>query len=234
MSCIAKPGYEGSENWVPPSVYCSPDPGDGDPPPAKNESQDTVSSWPECNPDGPGTPLGELNEKKLNFITADYNAALKEATSIVNSVPKSNVSAGALATMFLQWSMWESGYSIPDQWAQHVAENNYFGEQQSWQGSVTCPSNPNILSNTKNACFPSSMTWGQELTNALDATSGSTGVTFLSALEKALPNGSIAGDLQAIADNGWRPKTPNYGAKITGVSIQRLINCALENGYIKP
>jgi hypothetical protein len=127
--------------------------------------------------------------------------------------------------------MWESGYNNPALWDQHVAENNYFGEQRPFQGYVTCPSNPVIPGNSKNACFPSNMDWGQELTNALNGVSGKTGVTYLSALESALPTGSAAADLQAIANNGWNGSS-TYGAGITGgVNIKSLIDCALKNHY---
>jgi hypothetical protein len=134
--------------------------------------------------------------------------------------------------MFVQWSMWETGYNNPVQNAQDVAQNNDFGQQRGWAGSVACPSNPLIPSNTQNACFPASMTWAQELAGALGATSPTTGATYLGALESALPTGTIAGDLQAIANNGWNG-SQSYGSQITGgVNIQSLINCAQQNGYM--
>jgi len=191
------------------------------------------SRFPKCNPNN-----DQLTGKKLNYISNDYNAALSEANTILNSVSSSAVSASQLATMFLQWSMWETGYNNPPQNAQDVAQNNDFGQQQPWVGSVPCPKNPLIPSNTQNACFPTSMTWGQELAGTLGSTSGKTGVTYLSALESALPTGSIAGDLQAIATNGYNTVNPNYGSMITGangypgVQIQSQINCALQNGYV--
>jgi hypothetical protein len=77
------------------------------------------------------------------------------------------------------------------------------------------------------------MTWGQELVTALGAVSATTGTSYLSALESALPKGSAAADLQAIATNGWNSINPNYGADITsGVQIQSLVNCLQANGKI--
>jgi RHS repeat-associated protein len=86
-----------------------------------------------CNPSGNST-----TQNKISFILDSYSAAYSEATAITGAVGSSAISAGALATMFVQWSMWESGYNSPT-FAQSVAQNNYFGMQQGWQGSVSCP-----------------------------------------------------------------------------------------------
>jgi hypothetical protein len=187
-----------------------------------------VSNFPKCNPAGDA-----LTEKKLKWITTDYSAALQEANTVMGGVTSSNVSAGGLATMFVQWSMWESGYNNPGLYAQHLAENNDFGQQQGFQGSVTCPANPVIPSNSKNACFAPGTTWAQELAGALSASYN--GQSYLSALQAALavPTGTTATDLQAIATNGWNGSS-SYGAAISGISIQSLINCALANGYVAP
>jgi RHS repeat-associated protein len=180
------------------------------------------SEFPECNPKN-----DPLTEKELRYITADYKAALSVATSVVSSVSKSAVSTGGLATLFVQWSMWESGYNSP-MWVEHVIENNAFGQQVGWPGSVPCPSNSIIPSNSKNACF--SMTWGDQLAGALSATHK--GVSYLTALQRALPTATAAQDLQAIANNGWNAD-PGYGKAITGINIQSLVDCALKNNYIK-
>ena len=53
----------------------------------------------------------------------------------------------------------------------------------------------------------------------------------MSALQSALPKGSTADGLQAIASNGWNSVDPQYGKTITdGVKIQSLIDCALKYG----
>jgi hypothetical protein len=185
-----------------------------------------VSNFPECNPGGNST-----TENKLNFISSHYTAALGEAQAI--DPVTSSVTPEALATMFLQWSMWESGYNNATLWAQHVAQNNYFGEQVGWAGSVACPSSPNIPGNTKNACFPSGMGWAAELVNALNSVSSTTNTSYIDALQSALPGGSQAQALQAIANNGWNGSS-TYGSQITGgVGVAPLINCAKQNGYIQ-
>jgi hypothetical protein len=185
------------------------------------------TNYPQCNPQGRSLP-----EAKLDFITTNYSAALTEATSIKGQIGSiSNVDTGALATMFLQWSLWESGYAN----AEHLAEHNFFGEQQGFQGSVGCPSNDIIPFNSKNACMPSGMSWGDELANALNATSSKTHKTYLQALEDSLlfTSNKPSDALQSIATNGWNGSS-TYGAAITnGVQIQSLIDCAVANKLIK-
>jgi hypothetical protein len=183
----------------------------------------------DCNPTGDAT-----TEMKLGFITSFYSGALAEANQVqadlrhINS--NLNINTSALAVMFLQWSSRESRYATN---AANVAENNYFGMQQGWAGSIPCPDNPNIPGNTKNACFPTSLTWGQELGVALNGVSSKTGATYLSALESAFASGAgVSGGLQAIANNGWNG-SPTYGSDITSQQkIQAQISCLKDNGSI--
>jgi len=109
----------------------------------------------------------------------------------------------------------------------NIAENNYFGMQRGWNGSTTCPSNPAIPPNSTNACFSASTTWGQELGLALGATSPTTGITYLQALENSLasnPNNRAA-MIQSIGNNGWNGNSA-YGSTIAnGIGILSLINC---------
>jgi len=199
------------------------------PPPKKPEP---TSDFPECNPGGNAT-----TEKKLNFIDDNFADALKAANSIEQSSPGSQVSATALATMFLQWSIGESGY--PGDNAQVTAENNWFGFQNAgvggWSGLETaCPKTSAIPGNSTNACFSTSTSWGQELGAALSTVSSKTGVAYAQALETALAGGagSTAAALQAIANNGWNGSSTYGSNKTSQISIAPQVNCLQKNGYI--
>jgi len=191
-------------------------------------AREPKTNYPECNPTG-----NPVTEMKLNFISNYYDDALDEANQIQLDLqqrdPKIKVETSALATMFLQWSANEGGYGRrPVATQQH----NFFGMQQgSWGGiAIPCPAGlPGVASNTKNACFPMSVTWSEELAAALDSTSPTTDATYLSALEDAVLSGSgAAGILQAIAGNGWNA-SPTYGSDITsGIKIQSQIDCLEE------
>ncbi len=122
-----------------------------------------------------------------------------------------------------------------------IAENNWFGIQNpsnvagAFGGTtVACNRNGNpIATNSTNACFASSVTWGTELGIALGISSSKTGVTYLTALESALKNGAnTAQALQAIANNGWND-SPTYGADITsGIKIGAQVACLKSKGLI--
>ena len=217
--------YEYGMLW--PSVVC--DLAAGPHPPVRR-SPPTL--FPECNPTG-----NPLIERKLNYINDNYDDALNEANSVEKGVTDSQVSATALATMFLQWSVAEAGY--PGSSAQVTAENNWFGFQRAgvggWSGlEVACPPSRAIPGNSTNACFSKGTDWGQELNVALSTVSSKTGITFGQALENALGAGasSTAAALQAIAKNGWNP-SGTYGADVTkNISIQSQVDCLKKNGYI--
>jgi hypothetical protein len=150
-----------------------------------------------------------------------------------------NVNAGALATMFVQWSANESGWGAN---VANVAENNYFGIQNAantaglWGGAtVACNRNGNpIPTNSQNACFAPNVTWGQQLTIALNLTPSGTGISYLSALETSLASGgTMAQALQAIANNGWNASS-TYGSSITsGLIVQPVIDCMAQNGQLQ-
>jgi RHS repeat-associated protein len=192
---------------------------------ANGDTSDVVTDFPDCNPNG-----NHLTETKLNFISANWNAAATVASaaqSAVQGVTGNNnltIDTTALATMFLQWPLWESGWGS----AQSVAQNNWFGQQVGWDESVTCPQNPAIPPNTKNACFSTNMTWASELIGGLDAISSTTKVSYLDALVGSLaksPTESTAAMLQTVGANGWNGGS-NYGATITsGVKLSSLISC---------
>lgn len=210
-------------------VFCPNLPGPGKP------SDPGLSSFPECNPYGKN-PYSPTVEKELNMIYDDYADAETVANGVEADMGKT-VDTSALTTMFLQWSMWESGRGTDPA---NVAENNYFGVQNAkntaglWGGAtVTCVRDGNpIKANSTNACFASNITWGEELGISLSIVSSKTGITYLSALETALGNGAnMAQALQAIGNNGWNGN-PNYGSTIMGININGLINCMKKNGYI--
>jgi RHS repeat-associated protein len=216
------------------TVTGEPDPGGGggqkgNP---KNQGNDPVSDYVQCNPGGNPT-----TEKKLNFIWNNYADAAAEAATVQSGVGKP-IDTGALTTLFLQWSANESGYGVNPA---NAAENNFFGIQNPsgaaglYGGTtVVCNSNGNpIPTNTTNACFGAGVSWGQELGIALGIASSKTGVTYLMALETALGNGANATQaLQAVANNGWNA-SPTYASAITrGIQIQTQINCLQKNGYI--
>ena len=213
--CNFSPGL-GPEGGTVPIYTCSSLPYGGPSP---------IASDRDCNPTGNTT-----TQTKINFVEANWAAATAAAMSIQSDLGTS-INIANVATAFLQWSAWESGYG---QNAGSQAENNMFGQQQpgSWGGtSTTCPAN---LATT-NSCFPTSVTWGQELANALGATSGKTGVTYLNALEASLasnPGEGRAAMLQSIANNGWNPSS-NYGSTIAaGINIFSVISCLQANGII--
>jgi RHS repeat-associated protein len=197
---------------------------------------DPLTDFPECNPGGNAT-----TEKKLNFINDNFADALNAANNFEQGAPGSKVSATALATMFMQWSIGESGY--PGDNAQVTAENNWFGFQNAgvggWSGlEIACPKSSAIPGNSTNAWFSMDTSWGQELGAALSTVSSKTGVTYGQALENALGAGagSTATLLQAIANNGWNtglPTSPTYGAtKTTTIAIQSQVNCLIKYRYV--
>ena len=191
------------------------------------------ADYPACNPSG-----NALTETKLDFISANWGAAMAEANSIQNDLKGTKVDTSALATMLIQWSAWESHYMTD---AGNMAENNAFGAQNpsnvpgAWNGTaVACARGTGAIpANSKNACFDQSLTWGQELTAVLASASGKTTATYLSALESALKSGaSMSGALQAISDNGWNGA--GYGSTITsGIQIQSQVSCLKRNGSIQ-
>ena len=200
--------------------------------PTKNLPADPPSAFPECNPNGNPT-----TERKLNFIYNNYDGASSEATNVQGEVGKA-INVSGLTTTFLQWSANESGYGLNPA---DVAENNFFGVQNPGNASglyggatVGCNRNGSpIATNSTNACFSSSVSWGQELGIALGITSSKTNVTYLTALETALESGAnMAQALQAIANNGWNPSS-TYGSRLTSQTrIQPQIDCLRKNGYI--
>jgi RHS repeat-associated protein len=207
-------------------------PGPGPQRAVKASSADPTSIAPPCNPTGNG-----LIETKFKFVQNNYGDTAAEAATIQSQIGNT-IDTSGLTTMLLQWSANESGYG---QNAANVAENNLFGVQNksnvagAFGGTtVACVRDGNpITKNSQNACFGSSVTWGQELGIALGITSSSTGVTYLNALESALAGGANMGQaLQGIANNGWNG-SPTYGSSITsGLKIQPQIDCLKKNGYI--
>ena len=202
------------------------------PQPQRPVRPDPPTDFPECNPGG-----NPVTEKKLNFINDNFSDALDAANNFEQGAPGSKVSATALATMFLQWSIGESGY--PGDNAQVTAENNWFGFQKggvgAWSGlEINCPQGGAIPGNSTNACFSMDTSWGQELGAALSTVSSKTGTTYGQALGSALSGGaaSTAALLQSIANNGWNGSS-TYGAnKTSQISISSQVNCLTKNGYI--
>ena len=202
------------------------------PQPQRPVRPDPPTDFPECNPGG-----NPVTEKKLNFINDNFSDALDAANNFEQGAPGSKVSATALATMFLQWSIGESGY--PGDNAQVSAENNWFGFQKggvgAWSGlEINCPKSGAIPGNSTNACFSMDTSWAQELGAALGTVSSKTGSTYGQALENALSGGatSTAALLQSIANNGWNGSS-TYGAnKTSQISISSQVNCLTKNGYI--
>ena len=193
---------------------------------------DPSSAFPECNPKG-----NPATEKRLNWISNNWGSAIGEANVISSAVTGAKVDSDALATLFLEWSADESGYGTN---AANAAENNFFGIQNKGNtaglfGGTTVVCNRDgdlISSNSTNACFASSVDWGQELGIALGITSSKTGVTYLSALEGALGNGAnMTQAIQAIAGNGWNAD-PSYARRITGIRLQAQADCLEKYGYI--
>jgi RHS repeat-associated protein len=202
-------------------------PGKGPPPP------------PPCNP---GRNFG--TQERINYITAHWQAALSEATTIQTTLqqisPNMSFSADSLAIMFLSWGAQESGYG---QNPQDVAQNNDFGQQNplnasgNWGGTtIPCVYGGLIPANTKNACFPAGMTWAQELTGILNTVSSKTGVQYLGVLEQYfLSNPGVDGDagaLQAIAANGYNPSSTYGTTAYSNTKIASLIQCLLGHGLI--
>jgi RHS repeat-associated protein len=218
------PGYDGG---AAPVEVCSYD-GPGDPVgPTGGPGAPGAADNP-CNPNSNPT-----TQMKINFVSANWSAALTTAKAVQTDVQQAAGKSGltidvdALATVFLQWSSKKSGYGTNPQL---VAQNNDFGQQVGWTGSIPCPkNNPLIPPNTKNACFAAGTTWGQELIGALDYTSSQTGVTFLDALVNSLvrnPRESPTAMLASIGANGWNPLGAKWAASITsGQKIQSVISC---------
>jgi RHS repeat-associated protein len=213
-------GSEGGANQNGPNV------------PIKNPPQHPGSRYPACNP-----TANQTTEAKLAWVAQSYPGAIAEANQVESDLqefsPNLTTNTQALADAFLDWSATESGYG---QNAANVAEHNFFGMQNAgvggWNGTeIQCPVDPSIAANSKNACFATSLTWGQELGAVLSSVSAKTGATYLSAMENALISGSnAAGAIQAIATNGWNA-SPTYGQDVTtGMS---LISCMSQNGYLK-
>jgi hypothetical protein len=188
---------------------------------------------PNCNPGNSKTVA-----RNLDFITAYWNDASAVASAFSDG--KSDT-AQALATAFLEWSAWESHYF---QEPSLVAANNYFGTQNKANiatarrgAAIPCvrggPGNP-IPANSRNACFPGDMTFGQELWAVLGTPSGKTGVTYADALVDSLHDNSgegVSGIMQSIARNGWNTDDA-YGSKINSVGFQAQINCLKQIGAI--
>jgi hypothetical protein len=194
-----------------------------------------------CTPEAQCNPSGNsVTSKKIDMISMAYNAALTKANEIKASLPGTlNINAGSLATLFVQWSANESGWGKD---AANIAQNNYFGIQNAantsglWGGAtVACQRNGNpIPTNSQNACFSASVTWGQQLEIALSITPSTTGISYLNALKTALGNNAtMAQAMQAIANNGWNAN-PNYGSYVAGqLVVQPTIDCMKQNGFVQ-
>jgi hypothetical protein len=191
------------------------------------------SAFPECNPTG-----DKKTEAKLDWIADTAGAAIDQADSIAETLaaisPTLNVSATTLATAFVEWSAWETGWGAQPVFA---VNNNYFGMATgSWGGTtVTCPSGAAAGA----ACFQI-LTFAYELQIALGGVPHTENnpnpgdATYLGFLESALirdPGMGAADMLQTIANAGWNTN-PNYGSSIVGLNLQALMNCMLANNYI--
>ncbi len=209
-----------------------PDPDDPLPGPDPGPQHGPAPQQPVGGGTPPPCPTDSTSQMKMKFIGANWSAASAEAqavqTAVEGATGNSNLTINtvSLATMFLQWSANETLYGRDPQLA---AQNNMFGQQHGWTGSIPCPTgNPLISPKTTNACFPTTMTWGQELAGALDFTSSKTGIPYFNALVASLannPNESSTAMLQSIASNGWNDRTGYATYVTTKIQIQSLITC---------
>ncbi len=187
-----------------------------------------ATQFPTCNPGGTSTVAN-----KLGFISAHYNAALGEADQ-VQTASGVQINTSSLAIVFLQWSMWESGYNASTPPPVVSVNNNYFGNSGG-AGTIACPAGAQAGA----VCYPAGTTWGQELQYGLSmvpitATNPNpNGLSYFQSLVNALqanPGLSAAASLQTIASAGWNTNT-NYGSTITGgiSGMAGLLNCLQTN-----
>jgi hypothetical protein len=189
------------------------------------------SKFPKCNPkDKPGL------EKKLNYIAMAYAGAAAAASNVAAAAGDPG-EAGTLTIAFLDWGAWESGW---DATQKALSENNFFGAQAGATGSVACPAS----FKTTNACFPASVTFGEELADALNgvphtaADPNSGNESYENLLDDALDNSpsmGAAGILQTLASSGWNP-SQTYGTRIAGprgiTGMSKLLDCLETNSYV--
>lgn len=197
--------------------------------------REIVTNYPECN-----KADSRAIDKKLDFIVKYYSDAQWVATNVRNELTQRGVSFSntqGLATMFLQWGAWESGWM--ESGSRSAVQNNFFGAQRGAPGSVPCPSS---VGRTTNSCFPLAMGFAQQLSAVLSmvprtrANPNTSNLSYLAQLENMLASDTGASAttlLQGIASFGWNSVDPQYGTTVTaGIRLSTELNCMKNNGYI--
>lgn len=179
------------------------------------------------------------SSSQTSFVLKYYGQVAAEAAAIQLMVASTGAQANQenFTVAFLDWSADESKWG-----ASNAASlnNNFFGGNPGSYGGTALPSSSCADQNF--ACWGSSVTRGQELSDILNFVPTSTNnpnigqTTYGAFVALAMinnPNASLQQIIQTIANAGFNSANPNYAGDAAKYNAGGIADCLMAEGYIR-